>query len=110
MSMLKSPLNRYLSFLDHRGKTFHIVIGFICTLLLGGIDYLADIVTGMDFTLAFFYLLPVSFVAWFAGRNAGIIIALACAATETIVYLTFNESLILIGWKSITGLGFFLVV
>ncbi len=45
------------------------------TLLLVFIVGIADYLSDIDVNLAIFYLLPISFVTWFAGRNEGILIS-----------------------------------
>lgn len=66
----RSATIKYLDYLEHQGKAFNIVAGLYCTALLGFLDFYTDTITGLDYTLAFFYLLPVAFVAWFSGMNA----------------------------------------
>jgi diguanylate cyclase (GGDEF)-like protein len=102
--------SKYFAFLDRQGRAFNLIAGLICAVLLGVADLYLDLATGADYTLAFFYLLPVSFVAWFAGRNAGIAISVACAAVKMSVHLAAQQNLALLAWKSGTGLAFFVVV
>jgi len=101
---------KYFDYLERQGKTFNIVAGLYCTILLGFLDYYTDTITGVDYTLAFFYLLPVSFVAWFAGRNAGIAISMVCILTKLSVQSGSAEPISLIIWKNGTSLAFFLVI
>jgi diguanylate cyclase (GGDEF)-like protein len=105
-----SLITRYLNYLERQGKAFNIIAGLYCTALLGFLDYYSDVLTGFDFTLAFFYLLPVSFVTWFAGRNAGIAISLVCVFVKIFIEVYSIEPLMLIIWKNATSLAFFLVV
>lgn len=100
---------RYCEFLDRKGRTFNIAAGAICAALLATIDYYSDIYFGMDYTLALFYLLPVAFVAWFAGKNAAIAIAIACAVTKITIVFS-SEPLTLLIWKNGSAFVFFLVV
>jgi signal transduction histidine kinase len=63
---------------EHLGKiprTLLTLSGFVLVILLGLIDYL----TGPDLSFVIFYLFPISFIAWFAGKQAGIFIAIASA-------------------------------
>lgn len=62
--------------LGQRSTTFLITLGFLLVVLQSVINYLA----GPDFSIALFYLLPVSLVAWLVGRRAAILISLAGAA------------------------------
>jgi len=51
------------------------------SLLLVFIVGIADYLTPIEISLAIFYLLPISFVTWFAGRKEGIIISSVAAVT-----------------------------
>jgi signal transduction histidine kinase len=51
---------------------------------------IADYLTNIDINLAIFYLFPISFVTWFAGRNEGIFIS----ALAVIVWFTTDFVLI----------------
>lgn len=102
--------NKYFIFLEQQGKAFNIVAGLYCTAALGFLDYYTDSLLGSDYTLAFFYLLPVAFVAWLAGRNAGLAISLLCAATRMFVQRDAQEQLSFILWENGTSLAFFFVI
>jgi len=81
---------------------FNIVVGLICTALLGIVDYL----TLEDFNLTLFYFVPTSFVAWFAGRDAGIALALV----STLCWMVANDYTaidFISMWNVATSLGFF---
>jgi hypothetical protein len=54
-----------------------VVASLILVVLLGIIDYM----TG-DYSLVIFYLLPISLASWFAGRPAGVAVAIACSAAR----------------------------
>lgn len=101
---------KYFDFLERRGKRFNIFAGLLCTALLGFLDYYSDTITGVDYTLAFFYLLPVSFVAWFASRQAGIVISLICVLTKMSVQTASAKTFSLVIWKNGTSLAFFIVI
>jgi diguanylate cyclase (GGDEF)-like protein len=62
--------------LGQRSKTFLITLGLLLVVLQSVLNYLA----GPGFSIALFYLLPVSLVAWLVGRRAAIFVSLACAA------------------------------
>jgi diguanylate cyclase (GGDEF)-like protein len=89
-----------MQFNEFRG----FVLGLICTALLGIVDY----VTAKEFALTFFYLCPISFVAWYAGRNAGIALAVASTLTWMAAHdyaaISFSSS-----WNRATTSGFFLL-
>lgn len=107
---IKKMAVKYCEFLDRKGRVFNIAAGAICTALLGVVDYYSDIRFGVDYTLALFYLLPVAFVAWFAGRNAAIAIAVACVFIKIAIHAHFQEVLSLLIWKNGTAFVFFLFI
>lgn len=107
---LKNLTNKYFAFLDRQSQAFNVAIGVYLTLLLGYLDYFLDTITKVDFTLAFFYLIPVSFVAWFAGRNAGIALSLLAAIIKMLATPTTDISIYLSIWRNLTSLAFFLIV
>lgn len=99
---VKDIENKFLDFLERKGKAFNFCVGLTSTVLIGIVDYL----TVEKLTLTLFYLIPISFVAWYVGRKAGIALALICALTWVIsnnyTALTFFSL-----WKVGTSLGFF---
>lgn len=52
-----------------------VALSLLLTVVIGGVDYL----TGHDFEMTIFYLLPILLTTWYFGRLTGI--GLACAAT-----------------------------
>lgn len=101
---------KYCEFLGRKGKEFNVFAGLFCALLLGTIDYYSHLYFGVDYPLTLFYLLPVAFVAWFAGRQAAVAIAIACVAIRTAVHAFHPEALSLLIWKNSSAFAFFLVV
>jgi diguanylate cyclase (GGDEF)-like protein len=79
-------------------------------LAIGGLD----IVTGEQASFGFFYLLPVSFAAWFDTSQAGLIFAgLSACAWAFANYHGHSldaTPIMLIAWNTATRLGIFLVV
>ncbi len=51
-------------------------IGLALVLLVGVVDYL----TGYEFRMDLFYLVPISFAAWFIGRNGAVLLSLTALA------------------------------
>jgi diguanylate cyclase (GGDEF)-like protein len=98
-----------IEFLQRQSKQCIVSAGIVLVLFLWVIDYL----TGPDFSFVVFYLLPVFFVTWLAGKNAGIAISLmsglawfvadiltmSAASHPSIPYLNL-----------VSKLGFFLIV
>jgi diguanylate cyclase (GGDEF)-like protein len=90
-------------------RATRIAIPIVLTLLIGGVDY----ATGFELSIGFFYLLPVAFAAWFAGRRNAIVISVLCAATwqmsDRLAGEHVSNSLIPF-WNALTRFGFFFVV
>jgi anti-anti-sigma factor len=64
-----------ISYLDKQGKLFKLATGFALLATIG----ILDLLTGHELAVSLFYLIPVSFVAWFLGRCHGIVASLAAA-------------------------------
>lgn len=73
----------------------------------------ADRRLGSDFSLAFLYLIPVSYVAWYAGRLRGLATALCCGLVWFVVnggVHMFDEHPLVSSGDLLTQLSFFIVV
>jgi diguanylate cyclase (GGDEF)-like protein len=100
---------RYCEFLDRKGVTFNVTAGVVCAAFLGILDYYSDIYFGMNYTLLFFYFLPVAFVAWFAGRNAAVAMAVLCVGIKVATKFNPGETLLLLLWTNGSAFVFYLV-
>lgn len=98
-----------LLFLDQRSTTFIVLF---CMILLASVA-VADIITGPQLSSAIFYALPVSLLAWYAGRWPGLAMAIAGAGLWYIADHTagdrYSHSIIPV-WNAFTRLGFFVVL
>ncbi len=109
---MKSPqirIYRLLTFLEKLSKGRLITIATGIVFVLGFIDYL----TGFELSFSFFYLIPVTMIAWAVGRNQGLTFSVLSAS----VWLTSNIlsgqrfSNIFIGvWNTLIRFGFYSVV
>lgn len=90
-------------------RGFLVALGISLVLLVGFLDYW----TGPFLSFSLFYLLPVFFLSWYAGRSAGILAAVLCATTWVVVDVAsrgpYPRSWHL-GWNAAVELGFYLVV
>lgn len=84
-------------------------LGLGMVLLLGLVDYL----TGYEFRIDLFYLVPISFTAWYIGRMTSYWFALITIAVSTLsdalsgkVYTALGLEL----WNTLIRFGFYLVV
>ncbi len=70
------PVRDVLAQANHR---VILLIGFVLTVAVGGLDFL----TGNEVRVSILYLGPMSLVAWYVGRNPGLLVA----ATSAIIWL-----------------------
>src|SRR5579859_2624849 len=66
----------FTDYLEGRSRFFHVVFG---TVLLGLVTLL-DYETGKELSFSVFYLLPISYFAWFVSTQAGFAVATLSAA------------------------------
>jgi diguanylate cyclase (GGDEF)-like protein len=100
--MLESTLH----FLTKQSKFSYIGFGFILMLLLGVTDYL----TGYELSFALFYLIPVTYTAWYAGLISGLIASVLCAAVwQGANYLAgeTHSHVAIYYWNAAIRFGFF---
>ncbi len=93
-----------------RPSTFLILLeGIALIALIGVLDYL----TGYEMAFSLFYLLPIAFVTWSSGREAGLSASVLAAAVWTIADAgaghIYSRPFILY-WNAVLRLGFFLTV
>ncbi len=70
---MNRPMQRFL-FLP---KPLVVILALALTSLIGSMDH----ITGRDFALSAFYLLPICWACWAAGRGVGIMLSIASAVT-----------------------------
>lgn len=75
MQKYENLLLRYFHYLDAKGRAYNLSIGLLCSGLITLFDHFSPV----EFEISFFYLLPITFVAWFAGFRSGLSVALLCA-------------------------------
>jgi diguanylate cyclase (GGDEF)-like protein len=92
-----------MSFMTARGAT---ALGLACVALIA----LADYWTGAEAAFTLLYLGPIAFVGWQAGRRAGLVIALVCAASWLVADLATRPVLrhpALTAWNLLVETGVF---
>jgi diguanylate cyclase (GGDEF)-like protein len=97
-----------MTFLEGRSQPFWILIGFILVTGIGILDYL----TGFEYASSLFYLIPISYTSWFAGKRIGIVMSLV----STIVWFVadiagghpYTHPFVFI-WNAFIRLSFFLL-
>jgi len=88
------------------------VVLLLAVLLLGGC-VLVDLLTGPELSFSIIYLAPTGLAAWYAGRNAGVLMAFSASLTWLYVDIgtgnLYSNPMIPV-WNSLVRLGFFLIV
>jgi signal transduction histidine kinase len=103
---------RIIEYFNNRSRAYLVAAGIQLFLIIGFADYL----TGTEMSLSVFYLIPISFVGWYIGRTAGILMSIASAATISLEYYLSGQSintaahLLVETWNLALILGFFIVV
>lgn len=97
-----TPMN-LTEFLGRQNKHVLVAIGIV---LLLGIT-VGDFVTGPEFASSVFYLIPVSFFAWFIGKRVGLITAVMSAVITLVVHAAFPHTRrsVIIYWNAAAWLG-----
>ena len=102
-------MNRPMQNLVVLPKPAVVILAWLLMLLISSLDYL----TGRDFALSAFYLVPICWVGWVAGRTAGITLAtvgaVAWLAGELMSHFPYRHYLTPY-WNALMLLLFFLVV
>ncbi len=97
-----------IDYFSRKTRTNIITTAIVMVLLLGVLDYL----TGYELSFSIFYLLPVLFAGWFAGRGTAVSISLMSAISwlcaELLAGKTYSHYSIP-AWNSIMRLLFFLL-
>ena len=95
--------------LDRRGQTFWLIVGSVLVVVIGT----ADVLTGPELSLSFFYLVPIVLVVWFVGSRAGLVMALCCGMAWFVADALSGQSYSsewIRYWNALVRLGFFFVV
>jgi PAS domain S-box-containing protein len=97
---------KIIEYLNRRSRTTLVLMGLVLVIYIGELDY----ATGPMVAMMAFYLIPICFVAWFAGRWPGIFIAAISAAIWFgAKYLdpgSIDKHLLLL-WNTVQRLGLF---
>jgi diguanylate cyclase (GGDEF)-like protein len=83
-----------------------LLIGLLMVLALSVVDY----VSGSEISFSIFYLAPILYVTWFAGRPGGVLVAVIAAVTWGVVDVAAGarySTLLIPVWNSAVRFGFF---
>jgi diguanylate cyclase (GGDEF)-like protein len=98
------------AFFDRLSRPLLTALAFVLVVVLGWIDY----ITGLEYSVSLFYLIPVFISAWYVGKGVAVAVAFAGAASWLIAELALRyqheDTVAHIYWNDIVELGFFLVV
>jgi hypothetical protein len=93
-----------------KSNTYIIILMNMPLILICG---LIDFLTGIEFDFSFFYLIPISFTAWYAGKNNGIYLAIF----SEIVWFSADllgghmySSIIILLWNSLMRFILFMII
>lgn len=99
----------FFGYLNRKSRSFFLIAGTAMVLLTGIPDY----VLPHRVSFSIFYLIPVSFTAWYAGKQAGMYMAVLSAAVWFAADVLTGEPYIrpyIKYWNALVRLGFFLTV
>lgn len=81
---------KYFAFVDRLLRKFSsksiLILAVVCVVIISIPDYLA----GLDISLSLFYILPIVIATWYAGKNAGFVIAFLSAVPLFLEQLNNN--------------------
>jgi len=94
----------FFDFISTKGKFFNFCIGlaFMATVCI------LDIVDHEEYSFSFFYLFPIAFTTWYAGRTAGMAIAVL-SATNWAVHNHSHYTHVQI-WNAVSTFGVFVTI
>jgi len=106
---MSSTLTDRVASLEKKSTLFWMTAG---CLLVAGIG-VVDLVTGREISFSLFYLLPIALVAWFSGRNPGLVVSVIAGvvwfAVDSIDGPVYSRPVIGY-WNGAARLGFFVLV
>jgi predicted signal transduction protein with EAL and GGDEF domain len=91
-----------------KNRFVNTTAGILLLLIVSSID----LMQGHRFSFSLFYLAPISLIAWYQGRIAGIVFAVLSAMIWFLIDLYargFHLAIWLMGWNAILRFGFFLI-
>ena len=102
------PVDELTVFFNTKSKPFLVIVNVAILFGIGVVDYF----TGYEIGVSLFYLIPISFAAWFGGKTPGIIISslsvLTIAVTDVMAGKEFPRHFVEF-WNLFMHFGFFVV-
>ncbi len=94
--------------LSSKAKIFLVALALLVLAAVWALDFY----TGVEISFSIFYLIPIVLATWYVGREAGVVMALLCAAAWLTADLAAGQhysSRIIPFWNAGVRFGFFLV-
>jgi len=101
-------MNIFTSF-EKRSKFFWVMAGMVLIAGVGFIDHL----TGFEVSFSLFYLIPISLLAWFAGKRFGIEASIISALVWLLAEITSGQTYshpAIYFWNSLVRFSFYIIV
>lgn len=100
---------KLFTYLQSQSSTSLMYLGIFLVIALSVID----LFSGHELSISVFYLIPISMVAWFGGRTAGLVTSVFCSVSwlgaDLLSYHVYSNTLIPL-WNALMRLGVFAVV
>src|SRR4030095_5719246 len=97
------------NYLDRLNKSVILLIGLAVLIVLG----LIDAATGVEYSFAIFYLLPITFITWYTSKRYGIIFSLMSTAAwlnADMQNISRYSNPAVPYWNALVRFAFFLIV
>jgi hypothetical protein len=103
---MRTLARNVMDFASRQTRASIVTAGVLLVVALG----VGDVITGYEISFSIFYLAPICFVTWFAGKRAGLVIAILSGITWFIADIQAGHSYTHLGfpvWNAMVRLGFF---
>ena len=101
---IEGHFRRLFIYLESKSRLFNFCVGLACV----SVVILLDALYSGEYQFAFFYLFPVGFTTWFAGRFFGLFLVLICSLAWVIDnHPHYSLSLV---WNTFSTIGIFMAI
>jgi diguanylate cyclase (GGDEF)-like protein len=100
---------KLLASLEKQSKTYLVFVGFILIGIIGLVDFL----TGSDFGISVFYVLPILLVTWYTNQRFGFVISFASAIVWLVADIATSQSYpfsFIPFWNSFIRFAYFIII
>jgi signal transduction histidine kinase len=92
--------------MPHVSRRVAVLLGIACTALVA----IGDHITGLDVAFTLLYIVPIAFVAWYAGFRHGALVATLATGASAAAALYERDSFLVTVWNELGVLVLFLVL